>query len=138
MNILLLFFSRHNRFAETHSYYQITDRLLAAGDYECQLIVLTTFSLALFSEATRRLVAEATKQTDRINAQCISLTGFTNSVRQRRFPCLKSLTLLMIMIFVLIFIWFFSCLHGGPNCERQTPKGRKRFPCVGWGFPIVF
>ena len=32
----LLFFSRHNRFAETHSYlqlsYQITDRLLAAGN----------------------------------------------------------------------------------------------------------
>ena len=32
----LLLFSRHNRFAETHSYlqlsYQITDRLLAAGN----------------------------------------------------------------------------------------------------------
>ena len=33
----LLFFSRHNRFAETHSHlqlsYHITDRLLAAGNY---------------------------------------------------------------------------------------------------------
>jgi len=35
----LLFFSRHNRFAETHSHlqlsYHITDRLLAAGNNLC-------------------------------------------------------------------------------------------------------
>ena len=33
---LAVIFSRHNRFAETHSYLQLTDRLLAA-DNNCQL-----------------------------------------------------------------------------------------------------
>ena len=47
------FFSKNNRLAETHSYfqlsYQITDRLLAAGNYLCQLLRSPTFCMSIKS-----------------------------------------------------------------------------------------
>ena len=47
----LLFCSRHNRFAETHSYlqlsYQKTDRLLAAGNKKICFVALMTIALAI-------------------------------------------------------------------------------------------
>ena len=51
--LAVIFFSKNNRLAETLSYfqlsYQITDRLLAAGNYLCQLLRSLTFCMSIKS-----------------------------------------------------------------------------------------